>query len=38
VIAAAPLPPPPPPPAPDQIVMIRGTQRSVEILPSRTTN
>ena len=38
VIAAAPLPPPPPPPPPDQIVMIRGTQRSVETLPNRTTN
>jgi pilus assembly protein CpaB len=33
VVAAA--PPPPPPPPPDQIVMIRGTQRTVETLPSR---
>jgi len=39
VVAAAPPPPPvavaPPPPPPDQIVMIRGTQRTVETLPSR---
>jgi Flp pilus assembly protein CpaB len=45
VVARAPLPPaptavamaPPPPPAPappDQIIMIRGTQRSVETLPN----
>jgi pilus assembly protein CpaB len=27
-------PPPPPPAAPDQIIMIRGTQRSVETLPN----
>jgi pilus assembly protein CpaB len=33
VVAAAPPPPPPPPPV-DQIVMIRGTQRSVETLPN----
>jgi len=40
VIAAAPPPPPPPPPPLDQIVMIRGTQKSVETLPNRpaTTN
>jgi pilus assembly protein CpaB len=31
-VAAAPLPPPPPPP--DQIVVIRGTQRSVEAVGS----
>ncbi len=31
VIAAAP-PPPPPPPPPDQIVVIRGTQKSVEVV------
>ena len=31
VVAAAP-PPPPPPPPPDQIVVIRGTQKSVEIV------
>jgi len=35
VVAAAPPPPPPPPPAPDQIVMIRGTLRSVETIPNR---
>ena len=29
-------PPPPAPPAPDQIVMIRGTQRSVEVLPNKS--
>jgi hypothetical protein len=29
VVAAA---PPPPPPPPDQIVVIRGTQKSVEIV------
>jgi pilus assembly protein CpaB len=34
-IAAAPLPPPPPPLPPDQIVMIRGTMRTVETIPSR---
>jgi pilus assembly protein CpaB len=34
VMAAAPPPPPPPPPV-DQIVMIRGTQRSVETIPNR---
>jgi pilus assembly protein CpaB len=33
-IAAAPLPPPPPPMPPDQIVMIRGTMRTVETIPS----
>jgi pilus assembly protein CpaB len=37
VIAAAPPPPLPPPPV-DQIVMIRGTQRSVETLPNRPMN
>lgn len=31
VIAAAP-PPPPPPPPPDQIIVIRGTQKSVEVV------
>jgi len=31
VVAAAP-PPPPPPPPPDQIVVIRGTQKSVEVV------
>jgi pilus assembly protein CpaB len=42
VAARAPLPPPPvvveaappPPPPPDQIIMIRGTQRTVETLPN----
>jgi pilus assembly protein CpaB len=34
-VAAAPLPPPPPPLPPDQIVMIRGTMRTVETIPSR---
>ncbi len=38
IVAAAPPPPPvappPPPPPPDQIVMIRGNQRTVEVLPS----
>lgn len=34
MVAAAP-PPPPPPPPPDQIVMIRGTQKSVEIIPNK---
>jgi pilus assembly protein CpaB len=37
VIAAAPPPPPPPPPL-DQIVVIRGTQKTVETMPSRATN
>jgi pilus assembly protein CpaB len=39
VAVAAPPPPPvvlaPPPPPPDQVVMIRGTQRTVETLPNR---
>jgi pilus assembly protein CpaB len=39
VVTAAALPPPPPPPpappAPDQIVMIRGTQKTVELIPHR---
>jgi pilus assembly protein CpaB len=37
VAVQAPPPPPvaPPPPPPDQVVMIRGTQRTVEIIPSR---
>jgi pilus assembly protein CpaB len=40
VAVQAPPPPPvaPPPPPPDQVVMIRGTQRTVEIIPNRTTN
>jgi pilus assembly protein CpaB len=43
-VAKAPAPPPvvipaPPPPAPpDQIVVIRGTTRTVETLPARTNN
>lgn len=39
VVTAAALPPPPPPaapPAPDQIVMIRGTQKTVELIPHRS--
>jgi pilus assembly protein CpaB len=36
VIAAA--PPPPPPPPLDQIVVIRGTQKTVETMPNRVTN
>jgi pilus assembly protein CpaB len=32
VIAIAPPPPPPPPPAPPEVVVIRGTQRSVEVV------
>jgi pilus assembly protein CpaB len=32
VTVAAAAPPPPPPPPPDQIVVIRGTQKSVEIV------
>jgi pilus assembly protein CpaB len=41
VVAAAPPPPPPvvapppPPPPPDQIVMIRGNTRTVEVIPNR---
>lgn len=38
VIAAAPPPPPPPPPPLDQIVVIRGTQKTVETMPNRATN
>ncbi|MEO8052277.1 MAG: Flp pilus assembly protein CpaB [Acidobacteriota bacterium] len=37
VIAAAPPPPPPPPPL-DQIVVIRGTQKTIETMPNRVTN
>jgi len=36
VTAQAAPPPPPPPPAVDQIVVIRGTTRTVETLPSRS--
>jgi pilus assembly protein CpaB len=42
VVAQAPPPPPlapvvaPPPPPPDQIVMIRGTQKTVEIIPNKS--
>ncbi|HVO98849.1 MAG TPA: Flp pilus assembly protein CpaB [Bryobacteraceae bacterium] len=35
VVAAT---PPPAPPPPDQIVVIRGTTRTVEVLPARTNN
>jgi pilus assembly protein CpaB len=38
VVTASAAPPPlapPPPPPPDQIVMIRGTQKSIELIPSR---
>jgi pilus assembly protein CpaB len=38
VIAAAPKPPPPPPPPLDQIVVIRGTQKTVETMPTRVAN
>ena len=38
VIAAAPPAPPPPPPPLDQIVVIRGTQKTVETMPNRVTN
>ena len=37
VIAAAPPPPPPPPPL-DQVVVIRGTQKTVETMPNRVAN
>jgi len=39
VVTAAAVPPPPPPapvaPPPDQIVMIRGTQKTIELIPNR---
>jgi pilus assembly protein CpaB len=35
VVAAAPPPPPPPPPPLDQIVVIRGTQKTIETMPNR---
>ncbi len=35
VLSVAPQPPPPPPP-PDQIVVIRGTQKSVEVIGGRS--
>jgi len=38
VVAALAPPPPPPPAVPDQVVMIRGTQKSVEIIPNRANN
>jgi pilus assembly protein CpaB len=38
VVAAAPPPPPPPPPPPDQIVVIRGTQRTIETIPNKAEN
>jgi pilus assembly protein CpaB len=34
----APAAAPPPPPAPDQIIMIRGTTRTVEVLPNHAAN
>jgi pilus assembly protein CpaB len=44
-VARAPAPPPPPviaapapPPPPDQIIVIRGTTRTVEVMPARTNN
>jgi pilus assembly protein CpaB len=44
-VARAPAPPPPPailapapPPPPDQIVVIRGTTRTVEVMPARQNN
>jgi pilus assembly protein CpaB len=38
VSVAAPPPPPPPPAAPPEIVVIRGTQRSVEVVGKSTAN
>jgi pilus assembly protein CpaB len=42
VVAKAPAPPPvaapAPPPPPDQIVVIRGTTRTVEVMPTRANN
>ncbi len=39
VAAVAPPPPPPPPPVPDQIVVIRGTTKTVEVVgPNRPTD
>src|SRR3984957_802676 len=38
VIAAAPPPSPPPPPPLDQIVVIRGTTKTVETMPNRVAN
>jgi pilus assembly protein CpaB len=40
VVAVAAPPPPPvaPPPPPDQVVVIRGTTRTVEVLPNRVSN
>ncbi len=35
VVQSAPPPPPVAPPAPDQVVMIRGTQRTVELVPNK---
>jgi pilus assembly protein CpaB len=43
-VARAPAPPPPvavapaPPPPPDQIIVIRGTTRTVEVMPARQNN
>jgi pilus assembly protein CpaB len=38
VIAAAPPPPPPPPPPADQVVVIRGTTKTIETMPNRVAN
>ena len=35
---APPPPPPVAPPPPDQVVVIRGTQKSVEVIPNRASN
>lgn len=36
--APPPAPAPPPPPPPDQVVVIRGTQRTVEVVPNSVKN
>jgi pilus assembly protein CpaB len=36
--APPPVAPPPPPPPPDQIITIRGSTRTVEVLPTRANN
>lgn len=35
---SAPPPPPPPPPAPDQVIVIRGTQKSIEVIGAHSVD
>ena len=35
---SAPPPPPPPPPAPDQVIVIRGTQKTIEVIGAHSVD